>query len=150
MTMSQSKIHRSLIRLAASALEKRFPSIVITMDLQRYPGDELPPLIGGFRPDMYGQVAQTNMIVIGEAKTDYDIDQRHSHLQIKEFISHLARGQRQNMFVLSVTGAGANRAKTLLRFMCSELEVTSVIIEVFDSYDFWRFDQKGGMKWNLI
>ena len=87
----------------------------------RSPGDEVPPLIGGFRPDVYGRKTSASSIVIAEAKTDGDLDNKHTHNQIKSFIDYLER-RENSFFVLSVTGYGANRAKTLLRFMQSRHE----------------------------
>ena len=147
--MSQSDAHRVLIKAVAAAVEKRYPSITLYLDLQLFPGDELPPLIDGFRPDVYARDNQTELIVIAEAKTDKDIDRQHTYDQMISFMRYLERHQRGSL-ILAVTGVGANRAKTMLRFICKELNVKNTTIEVFDSCDFWQFDVDGGIKWHLI
>lgn len=146
--MSQSEEHKFLIEKVAAMVDKRFPGLMLTVDLQHSPGDELPPLIGGFRPDVYGRNNQMGVTLIAEAKTDNDIDNRHTHRQVISFISYLER-QNKGCFILAVTGIGANRAKTLLRFACKELNVKNITIEVFDCCDFWQLDLQSGVKWHL-
>ena len=45
---------------------------------------------------------------------------------------------KKSNLILAVTGIGADRAKTLLRFMHRELCVERTMIEVFDCCDFWQ------------
>ena len=77
--MSQSETHRNLVVQVAKALEARYPRLSIVTDVQQAPGDVVPPLIDGYRPDMYARKRSTNEIVIAEAKTDKDIDRTHTH-----------------------------------------------------------------------
>lgn len=146
--MSQSEEHKFLVEKVAEMVDKRFPGIMLKVDLQHSPGDELPPLVEGFRPDVYGRNNQMGVTLIAEAKTDNDIDNKHTHRQVMSFISYLER-QNKGYFILAVTGIGANRAKTLLRFACKELNVKNTTIEVFDCCDFWQLDLHGGVKWHL-
>lgn len=137
-----------MVEKVAEMVDKRFPGIMLKVDLQQFPGDELPPLIEGFRPDIYGKNNQMGVTLIAEAKTDNDIDNKHTHRQVMSFINYLER-QNKGCFILAVTGVGANRAKTLLRFACKELNVKNITIEVFDCCDFWQLDLHGGVKWHL-
>ncbi len=146
--MSQSEEHKTLVEMVAAAIEKRHPGTALSVDLQQAPGDELPPLIGGFRPDVYARNSRTGLVVIAEAKTDNDIDNRHTYAQIMSFINYLER-QEKGSFILAATGVGADRAKTLLRFVCMELSVKSIMVEVFDCCDFWLLDLHSGVKWHL-
>ena len=146
--MSQSDAHRELVIQVTKALESRYPRISFITDVQQIPGDEVPPLIGGFRPDVYGRKTSANSIVIAEAKTDGDLDNKHTHNQIKSFIDYLER-RENSFFVLSVTGYGANRAKTLLWFMRQDMNVISTDIIVFDGCDFWLLDPTGRTIWHL-
>lgn len=146
--MSQSDTHRELVIQVTKALESRYPQISFITDVQQIPGDEVPPLIGRFRPDVYGRKTSVDSIVIAEAKTDGDLDNKHTHNQIKSFINYLER-RENGFFTLSVTGYGANRAKTLLRFIRQHMNVMSTDIIVFDSCDFWLLDPTGGAIWHL-
>ena len=130
------------------ALESRYPQILFITDVQQIPGDEVPPLIDGFRPDVYGRKISVNSIVIAEAKTDGDLDNKHTHNQIKSFIDYLER-KENGFFVLSINSHSANRAKTLLRFIRQGMDVRSTKITVFDGCDFWLLDSTGRKIWHL-
>lgn len=145
--MSQSKAHKTLVKGVVGALESRFTDISMLVDLQQNPGDELPPKIGRFRPDVYATWKQEHFI-IAEAKTDGDLDNQHTHDQVISFIKYLNRSET-NLFILSVTGYKADRAKTFLRFIRKELQIVSARIEIFDGCDFWRLDSRGGLNWHL-
>ena len=146
--MSQSDAHRKLVTQVAKALEARYPRLSIVTDVQQAPGDAVPPLIDRYRPDVYARKMPTNEIVIAEAKTDRDIDRTHTHNQIVSFLTYLEQ-KGNGLFILSVTGHGANLAKTLLRFIYRGMPVKSTAIAVFDGCDFWLLDPTGGMGWRL-
>lgn len=146
--MAESEAHRTLVKKVAEEIGKRHPRCRIVCDLQLFPSDELPPVIDGFRPDVYARDRATGLIVIAEAKTDDDIDREHTHAQARSFINYLER-REQGRFILSVMGTGADRAKTLLRFMSKEAGCRTTAIEVFDGNDFWLFDLRNGVTWHL-
>ena len=146
--MSQSKAHRTLVKGTVDVLSSRFTNISMLVDLQQKPGDEVPPKIGRFRPDVYATRKREHFIVIAEAKTDGDIDNQHTHDQVISFIKYLNQSET-SLFILAVTGYGADRARTFLRFIRKELQVVSAEIEVFDGCDFWRLDSKEGVNWHL-
>ncbi len=146
--MSQSKAHRDLIEGTVDVLSSRYTNISMLIDLQQKPGDEVPPKIGRFRPDVYATRKREHFIVIAEAKTDGDIDNQHTHDQVISFIKYLNQSET-SLFILAVTGYGADRARTFLRFIREELQVVSAEIEVFDGCDFWRLDSKEGVNWHL-
>ena len=146
--MSQSKAHTTLVKGTVKALRFRYANISMRVDLQENPGDEVPPKICGFKPDIYAMRNQGNPIIIAEAKTDRDIDNKHTRAQATSFIRYLEHGE-DGLFILSVTGFGADRAKTVLHFIRKELRVMSTEIEVFDGCDFWRLDSGEGANWHL-
>ena len=146
--MSQSDAHRKLVTRVARALALTYPHICMVTDLQQRPGDAVPPIVGGYRPDVYAGKTSTNPIVIAEAKTDKALAKAHTHNQIRSFIQYLDE-ERHGLFILSVTGCGANRGKTLLRFMRLETQATSVNISIFDGLDFWWLDPAGNITWHL-
>lgn len=148
--MSQSEAHKGLVEDTAQALAIRFPGISLSVDLQKSPGDEIPPLIGNFRPDIYAKLPKLDMIIIAEAKTDRDIDNWHTHAQIRAFITYMNDLQGEGKLILAVAGNSANSAKTLMRFIFSEITVTDMHIEVYDGLDFWMLDVEAGRQWRLI
>ena len=152
--MSESEAHRVLIRQIAAALKKRFSDAVFIADLQQTPGNEVPPSIGGFRPDAYGEDSSSGKILIAEAKVETKpgrvFESQHTHSQIAAFIQHLEMHPGENYFVLSAKGLSSDYAKSFLHIVCLGLGVEKTAVEVFDGNDFWSLDLRGGGKWHLI
>lgn len=146
--MSQSEEHRLLVLSVSDALTARHPEILVTADLQAAPGDAVPPLIDGFRPDIYAQLPNTGSIVIAEAKTRYDIFNNHTENQARTFLKYLDR-KVNGRFILCASGRGADHAKTLLRFLVRNNKPRAVRVQVFDGCDFWTLDSGNGVLWHL-
>ena len=53
-------------------------------------GRDQPPMIGGFKPDVFAQDVPATFRVIGEAKTANDFQEERSTRQISAFLDHLA------------------------------------------------------------
>lgn len=149
--MSQSRAHEQLIIATADALKHRNPNLLIEVDLQDAPGDPIPPLIGGFRPDI---IAKSNIprpnTFIAEAKTDHDIDKTHTLEQIAAYVNHLEALQTgTGTFILAVHGQVAGIARNVLRFACRERVSPRLHVLLFDGFDFWRLGSKGEALWHL-
>lgn len=146
--MSQSEEHRLLVLNISEALSRLYPEILVTADVQATPGAEVPPLIGGFRPDLYAQFPGTGSVIIAEAKTRNDILNEHTEGQVQVFLSHLDR-QAEGRFILCALGRGADQAKTLMRFLVGKRSPSLVRVQVFDGCDFWTLDSGNGVLWHL-
>lgn len=146
--MSQSDEHRLLVLRTADALLHRHPGATISADIQASPGDPVPPLIDGFRPDIYAWLPQTGLLIIAEAKTRRDIWNTHTRSQARSFIAHIERAGG-GQFILCARGHNADRAKTVLRFLMGEVRPSKVSAQVFDGRDFWTLDAGSGVLWHL-
>ena len=148
--MSESVDHRRLIVDGISLIASKYPYMKITSDIQESPGDPVPVLIGGHRPDIYAtdlsQDANLNFI-IAEAKTDYDLDKPHTESQVKSFIGYLEQ-KEQSQFILLTTGVGARRAKSILRFVHDEESVKRTQLTIFDTLDLWCYNSET-KRWRL-
>ena len=147
--MSESNEHRNLVLTMADALQQRYPGLQIETDIQERPGDPVPQIIDGYRPDIYAYHKIENLSIICEAKTLGDLINNHTISQVKAFTRHLAtkiRGQ----FLLGVYGQGADEAKTLLQQMYIWHPVDNCQLYVFDSLDYWELNVTGGVSWRLI
>ena len=149
--MSQSDAHRRLVVVTATAIRQRHPKVRVATDLLEVPGDPVPPIIGGYRPDI---VARSNaacfQYVIAEAKTDGDIDNRHTRSQICAFVNHLdAMASGTGIFILAVNGHVADAARTVLRFACRQHVSSRLHIKLFDGLDFWTLGSIGAPLWRL-
>lgn len=149
--MSQSDAHRELVIATAQAIQQRHPTIRVTTDLLRAPGDPIPPLIRGHRPDIIAQSRPACLeLVIAEAKTDGDIDNRHTRSQIGAFVDHLiAMPSGTGTFILAVNGQVADNARTFLRFCCRQRVSSRLHIKLFDGLDFWTLGPLGAPLWRL-
>lgn len=149
--MSQSDAHRDLVLLTARAIQQRDPGLRVTTDLSAAPGDPVPPQIGGFRPDIIARRrARPVSLIIAEAKTDGDVDNRHTRHQIEAFVSHLAAMPRgDGTFVLAVSGRVADTARVMLRFACRDRISRRLRVTLFDGLDFWTLGPPGAPSWRL-
>ena len=149
--MSQSNAHRELILRTARAIRQRHPNALIQMDLQESPGDPVPPLIRGYRPDIIGRCAHAcSGLLIAEAKTDADMRRQHTLDQIDAFVGHLRTLQRGvGTFILTVDGCVADRARTVLRFACRQHVSPRLWVHLFDGLDFWALNPLGDPQWRL-
>lgn len=137
--------------LVAAQIESKYPGSSVVSDRQQLPGDPVTPIIGGFRPDVYATVnlADSVSIIIAEAKTNADIRTDHSERQVLAFIRHIEQ-KMSGRFILAATGWGADRAKTILRFIREANQISCTALVVFDGCDFWELDSQRGMIWHLI
>lgn len=149
--MSESDAHRDLVMLVVARIESKYPGLSVVSDRQQLPGDPVPPLIGGFRPDVYATVtlADSVSIIIAEAKTNADIRTDHSERQVLAFIRHLEQN-KSGRFILAATGWGADHAKTILRFIREANQISCTALMVFDGCDLWELDSQGKTIWRLI
>ena len=114
--MPESASHASLVQALIVYAEREFGSfaqVAVLHDAIRPLGGERPPRIEGHVPDVFVTDVPTTMTLIGEAKTQRDIDTDHSRQQICAFLSYLSKTP-QGIFVLSVPfGAGAMARRVL-------------------------------------
>ena len=149
--MSQSNAHRRLVVAAAQAIQQRHPAMHVTTDLLDAPGDPVPQRIGGHRPDIIARcTAACLQFVIAEAKTDGDIDNRHTRSQIGAFVDHLdAMTTGTGTFILAVNGHVTDSARTVLRFACRQRVSSRLHVKLFDGLDFWTLGPLGAPLWRL-
>lgn len=134
--------------LMARQLQAQHPDILLQTDLQIKPGESVPRLINGHRPDIYAYRKDGSFCLIGEAKTVAGLDNKHTYTQMVSFVRYL-EDNYQGILILGVSGEKANRAKTLLRFIHQKLGLAKTSLQVFDGCDYWILDKKEGMQWHL-
>lgn len=123
----------------------------VTTDLLDAPGDPLPPLIGGHRPDIIARCVTAGFqFVIAEAKTDGDINNQHTQNQIDAFVDYLDTMKTgTGIFILAVNGHVADSARTVLHFACRQRVSSRLHIKLFDGLDFWTLGPFGAPLWRL-
>ena len=149
--MSQSDMHSRLVLATATAIQQRHPTARIVTDLIESPRDPVPPLISGHRPDIVALCNAACLLhFIAEAKTDGDIDNRHTCSQISAFVNHLdALASGTGIFILTVSGEVADVARSVLRFTCPQQVSPRLHVKLFDGLDFWTLGPLGAPLWRL-
>jgi len=90
-----------------------------------------PPRINGFVPDIYAENTSDGSLIIGEAKTARDIENRHTRAQLTAFLNRCAEDVN-SLFVLAVPWDMERFAKVLLRNIQGQsktCEVRAIVLE---------------------
>ena len=147
--MSESELHRNLIRSLTQRLKEMHPHMNLTTDLQMRPGQPTTPIVGGYRPEVYGHCSKTHQYLIGEAKTTTSaLQNKHIDNQIISFLAFL-KEYRSPTFFLAVSGEHADLAKTTLRFSQNIYGADKIRLFVFGSHDVWELNKTDGASWLL-
>lgn len=112
--MGESKKHMDLVRSLKSYVEK-IPEIegsLIRSDLPESVEKPLP-MSDGFRPDIYYEYL--NLLVIGEAKTSFDFERKHSIEQYNSYLRRCNLFFGKAVFILAVPWTEYVSAKNLVR-----------------------------------
>lgn len=114
--MPESATHAGLVQAVILYAEREFGNladIAVREDAVRPVRGERPPRIEGYVPDVFVTDVPTTKTLIGEAKTQQDIETDHSRRQIFAFLSYLSKTPR-GIFVLSVPMVTAATARRLV------------------------------------
>ena len=144
--MSESREHIILVSYIVSFINKHFNNFRILVDSQEYPGDSIPHIIDGYKPDVYAVSRKQDHYIIGEAKTAFDLSTKHSEEQISAFLNYL-RSKKIASFILSVPYRSSDRAKVIMYFLLMESYSPNTGIFLFDECDWWRLQK---LSWHLL
>jgi len=132
--VGESSKHLGLVRCILSYIRGNYVGVdhVATLhDLPGIIGCDKPPKIGTFRPDVYAIDAPLTKTLIGEAKTQADLETDHTRNQFRAFIRFL-RLQDNAVFVLAVPWQAKARARIVIQAVVRETEAANVQIVVID------------------
>lgn len=101
----ESEAHRRFVRNAAEYIKRTFgvEDNQMLIDLGEE-GKTPPKVIDGFRADIYVQTPK--YIIIGEAKTDEDIRNKHTVAQLVAYIKHVKTFNQERHIVMSTSWGG--------------------------------------------
>lgn len=96
----ESEAHRTYVFNIVDYIERKFDIPRNIMAIDDGESLQIPPKnIHGFRADVY--VHTTKFIIIGEAKTDNDIDNKHTEAQLKSYIKEIKTFSKERHVILS-------------------------------------------------
>jgi hypothetical protein len=120
--MSESLRHLegvvALERFVRARAEQR-ADLIVYLDAPASDAQKKPPLVGGFRPDLFARTWKDGAFVIGEAKTAHDLESAHSVAQLGAFVGAVTAAPL-GAFVLSVPLAVAASARALLEALAGD------------------------------
>ena len=133
--MPESSKHLDLVQCILSYIQKHYSGVhhLVTLhDLPGFVGCDKPPKIGRFRPDVYAIDAPLTRTIVGEAKTQFDLEADHSKKQLIAFLRYL-RFQHNSTLVVAVPWQAKATASSLLNLLAQQAEVeNSVQLVVID------------------
>jgi hypothetical protein len=89
--MAESDFHAQLVdRIVRSIQVERPGKYDVFVDSRAGNADLLPPMINSVRPDVFARHCFTKIALIGEAKTENDINNAHTELQLLTYFQFLA------------------------------------------------------------
>ncbi len=115
--MPESRAHAILVNTIIAYLQKTISPLnemMILHDSIDPVRGERPTKINGFIPDIFASDVPTTWSMTGEAKTEGDIETKHSRQQIAAFLDYLAYTQN-GLLVLAVPISLKPRAKSLVQ-----------------------------------
>ena len=129
--MSESRHHSGLVMRAmraVSAALSEMNEVNIKVDRSSFPNGR-PPLINGFRPDLYATGG--HIVVIGEAKPPWDVETPRSQRQLGAFLRHVEQDQSRHM-VLAVHWTTASTAMSVLRSIANNWPEVRSRVHILD------------------
>lgn len=115
--MPESAAHQylvgQLIRWVNSHCAEVQKGVLLVDDSSRAASDK-PPSLSGYTPDVYWRALDGRRVIVGEAKSAYDVESRHSRKQFTSFLSHLNHVE-EGTLVVAVPWHVVNQAKSLVR-----------------------------------
>lgn len=130
--MSESQKHLILVRALADYISKKYlKGEAKLLQIDSAGQQAKPPAVGSFIPDAYFYYSVDDFLIIGEAKTDIDLEAQHSYQQIETFIQHCA-AHRKGILVLAVPWFMIPFSRGLVRSICVKHNIKELMLEVIE------------------
>ena len=131
----ESLTHMSFVKKIAdyvSTIPGDFTRNLLCVEL---PGEynRCPQIIGGSIPDVFYN--DSNYIILGEAKTDNDIDQEHTQRQLNDYINEARTYDADRNIVLCTSIMGFSRMKNIIVIKKMKEQLDDIKFHVIDCYN---------------
>lgn len=136
--LAESSKHSTLVQIIISYIGREHAQIAalgIVNDLSSPLHAEKPCRIDGFVPDVYAFDAPLTTVIIGEAKTQDDLETDRSRKQMTAFLSFLCH-QQCGIFILAVPWQAKRRAHAIVEALRAEIGAVSVKVITLDEIGF--------------
>ncbi len=132
----ESKTHHNLVKIIYNYVSN-YPKVkkeLIQSDIFEISGNVIR-MHEGYIPDVYYNF--NNLIIIGEAKTEKDLETWHSTKQIESYINHLKRyesSEYNTILIIAVPWQASITAYRILKRMISSDNITAIVINELGVY----------------
>ncbi len=131
----ESLTHMSFVKKIAdyvSTIPEDFTRNYLCVEL---PGEynRCSQIIGGSIPDVFYN--DSNYIILGEAKTDNDIDQEHTQRQLNDYITEVRTYDADRIIVLCTSIIGFSRMKNMIVSKKMKEQLNDIKFHVIDCYN---------------
>lgn len=131
----ESLTHMSFVKKIAdyvSTIPEGFTRNYLCVEL---PGEynRCSQIIGGSIPDVFYN--DSNYIILGEAKTDNDIDQEHTQRQLNDYITEVRTYDADRIIVLCTSIIGFSRMKNMIVSKKMKEQLNDIKFHVIDCYN---------------
>ena len=131
----ESLTHMSFVKKIAdyvSTIPQDFTRNFLCVEL---PGEynRCPQIIGGSIPDVFYN--DSDYIILGEAKTDNDIDQEHTQRQLNDYINEARTYDADRNIVLCTSIMGFSRMKNIIVIKKMKEQLDDIKFHVIDCFN---------------
>ena len=131
----ESLTHMAFVKKIAdyvSTIPEDFTRNLLCVEL---PGeyDRCPQIIGGSIPDVFYN--DSNYIILGEAKTDNDIDQEHTQRQLNDYVNEARTYDADRNIVLCTSIMGFSRMKNIIVIKKMKEQLDDIKFHVIDCFN---------------
>jgi len=135
--MGESVQHMRLVKsLAEWVVDAYFENDAghVLIDSPENSASAKPPRVYGFVPDVYAERSAPRHLVIGEAKTARDLENRHTRDQLTAFLTRCGQVP-DSALVVAVPWHMTRFARALLRVLQRQADVREVMTVVLDALE---------------
>jgi len=132
--MAESLLHMDLVRTIVNYIATITPSFsaqLLDADLPEY--GRTPRVIHGYYPDV--RYMDREVMVIGEAKTQYDIDNEHTESQLEAYIEEINTYQYQKHIVYCVPFLSFIKVKNKIKRLKQHKSLTEIHFHIIDNFN---------------
>ncbi len=131
----ESLTHMTFVKKIADYVSTIPEDFTLNLLCVELPGEynRCPQIIGGSIPDVFYN--DSNYIILGEAKTDSDIDQVHTQRQLDDYINEVRTYDADRNIVLCTSVMGFSRMKNIIVIKKMKEQLDDIKFHVIDCFN---------------